>query len=198
MNLEIVLATNNAHKVHEYRELFKNLPIVFYSLSDLNVNINVEENGTNYAQNALIKAQAIRQYTSLPILSDDSGLEIESLNNFPGLHSSRFALSLGGNKSANEKILEMMKDKNNRKASFRCTIVFLCNNEKPLYFEGVCPGIILKNRCGDGGFGYDPIFHSSEGNICFGEASENQKNVFSHRAKASKKLITYLKVTKLI
>ncbi|MFA5283544.1 MAG: RdgB/HAM1 family non-canonical purine NTP pyrophosphatase [Bacilli bacterium] len=198
MNLEIVLATNNAHKVHEYREIFKNLPIVFYSLSDLNIAIDVKESGTNYAENALIKAQAIRKFTALPILSDDSGLEIDSLDNFPGLHSSRFALSSGGNISANKKILKMMENKKDRKASFHCAIVFLLNGDKPLYFEGICPGTILKERYGEGGFGYDPIFYSSEGNIRFGEASEDEKNAFSHRAKASRKLITYLKVKKLI
>ena len=198
MNLEIVLATNNAHKVHEYRELFKNLPIIFYSLSDLNIDVDVKESGTNYAENALIKAQAIRKFTALPILSDDSGLEIDSLDNFPGLRSSRFALSSGGNISANEKVLKMMKNKEGRKASFHCTIAFLLADEKPLVFEGICPGTILKDRRGKGGFGYDPIFYSSEGNICFGEASEDEKNAFSHRAKASRKLIAYLKVKELI
>ncbi len=198
MNLEIVIATSNQHKVHEYRELFKGLPIVFYSLKDLNLNLDIDENGKNYFENALIKALEVRKYTTLPIISDDSGLEIQTLNNFPGLHSARFASSIGGNKYANPKIIEMMGDKTNRKASFHCTIVFLLKNDKPLCFEGICPGEILTKECGQGGFGYDPIFYSTELKKCFGEASEIEKNEFSHRGKATKKLITYLKVTKLI
>lgn len=194
MNYEIILATNNKHKLQEVREILSPHKIVVYALSDLNIKLpEIEENGKNYAENALIKAKAVQQFTTMPIISDDSGLEITALNNEPGLHSARYAASLGGHDNAIQEILNRLKDKEDRSARFVCDIVLLNTEDKPCIFEGIAEGRIAEQKMGDGGFGYDPIFISNETNECFALMKDN-KNAVSHRAKALKKLLTYLKI----
>lgn len=195
MNYEIVLATNNAHKLKEVREILSPHKIVVYGLSDLGLKPEeVEENADTYCGNALIKARAVQKLTTLPIIADDSGLEIEAMDNKPGLHSARLAIECGGHDSAIKYILHLLKDKENRKARFVCNIVVLNVEEKPLLFEGIAPGVIALEKYGEGGFGYDPVFVSDELGKTFAEASEEEKNKASHRGKALKKLLTYLKI----
>ena len=194
MNYEIILATNNKHKLQEVREILSPHKIVVYALSDLNIKLpEIEENGKTYAENALIKAKAVQQFTTMPIISDDSGLEITALNNEPGLHSARYAASLGGHDNAIQEILNRLKDKEDRSARFVCDIVLLNTEGKPCIFEGIAEGRIAEQKMGEGGFGYDPIFISNETNECFALMKDN-KNAVSHRAKALKKLLTYLKI----
>lgn len=194
MNYEIILATNNKHKLQEVREILSPHKIVVYGLSDLNIKLPpVEENGTTYAENALIKAKAVQAFTTMPIISDDSGLEITALNNEPGLHSARYAESLGGHDNAIKEILKRLEDKEDRSARFVCDIVLLNAEKEPRLFEGAAKGTIAKEKMGEGGFGYDPIFISDETKECFALMKEN-KNTVSHRAKALKKLLTYLKI----
>lgn len=193
MNFEIVLATNNAHKLQEVREILSPHKITVYGLNDLNLKPeDVEENADTYAGNALIKARAVQKLTSFPIIADDSGLEIEAMNNEPGLRSARFASECGGHPSAIKYILSFLKDKDNRKARFKCNIILLNMEEKPLLFEGIAEGEIAKEIDGEGGFGYDPIFYSYELKKTFGVATKEEKNKVSHRGKALKKLLTYL------
>ena len=142
---------------------------------------------------ALIKARAVQKLTTMPIISDDSGLEITALNNEPGLHSARYASSLGGHDNAIKEILKKLEDKEDRSARFVCDIVLLNVEDKPLIFEGVAEGTIAKEKMGEGGFGYDPIFISKETGTCFALMHE-EKNTVSHRAKALKKLLIYLKI----
>ena len=130
----------------------------------------------------------------MPIISDDSGLEITALNNEPGLHSARYASSLGGHDNAIKEILKRLEDKDDRSARFVCDIVLLNVEDKPLIFEGIAEGTIAKEKNGEGGFGYDPIFISKETGKCFGLMSKEEKNTVSHRAKALKKLLTYLRI----
>lgn len=194
MNYEIVLATGNKHKLKEVREILSPHHIIVYGLSDLASKLeDVEENGTTYAENALIKAKAVQKITTMPIISDDSGLEIKALNNEPGIHSARYAESLGGHDNAIKEILKRLEDKKDRSARFVCDIVLLNVDTKPLIFEGVAEGTIAKEKMGEGGFGYDPIFISKETGKCFALLGE-EKNTVSHRAKALKKLLTYLKI----
>ena len=194
MNYEIILATNNKHKLQEVREILSPHKIVVYALSDLNIKLpEIEENGKTYAENAMIKAKAVQQFTTMPIISDDSGLEITALNNEPGLHSARYAASLGGHDNAIQEILNRLKDKEDRSARFVCDIVLLNTEDKPCIFEGIAEGRIAEQKMGEGGFGYDPIFISNETNECFALMKDN-KNAVSHRAKALKKLLTYLKI----
>ena len=194
MNYEIILATNNKHKLKEVREILSPHHIVVYGLSDLATKLEaVDENGTTYAENALIKAKAVQKITTMPIISDDSGLEITALNNEPGIHSARYAESLGGHDNAIKEILKRLEDKEDRSARFVCDIVLLNASDKPLIFEGIAEGTIAKEKMGEGGFGYDPIFISKETGVCFALMGE-EKNTVSHRAKALKKLLTYLKI----
>ena len=194
MNYEIILATNNKHKLQEVREILSPHKIVVYGLNDLNIKVpEAEENGVTYAENALIKAKSIQQVTTMPIIADDSGLEITALNNEPGLHSARYASSLGGHDNAIKEILKRLEDKSDRSARFVCDIVLLNVEDKPLIFEGIAKGEIAKEKMGEGGFGYDPIFVSDETGECFALMKDN-KNTVSHRAKALKKLLTYLKI----
>ena len=197
MNYEIVLATNNAHKLKEVREILAPHKIVVYGLNDLNLKPeDVEENADNYYGNALIKAKSVQKLTDLPIIADDSGLEIEAMDNAPGLRSARFANEHGGHENAIKYILDYLENKDNRKARFICDIVLLNVEKEPLLFEGIVPGHIAKEPYGKGGFGYDPIFICDELNKTYAEMSEDEKNRVSHRGKALKKLLTYLKINK--
>ena len=195
MNYEIILATSNKHKLKEVREILAPHHIILYGLSDLSSKLpDVEENGETYAENALIKAKAVQKITKLPIISDDSGLEIMALNKEPGIHSARYAESLGGHDNAIKEILKRLEGKEDRSARFVCDIVLLNVEDKPLVFEGIAEGTIAYEKSeAQGGFGYDPIFISKETGKYFAEMGE-EKNAISHRAKALKKLLTYLKI----
>ena len=191
----IVLATNNPHKLQEYREILAPMGYVIYGTKDLNIDCDPPEIGNTYEENAYIKAKALRNLVPYPVISDDSGLEIEALDNFPGIHSARFASQFKNYKEAMEEILKRMKDEENRNAAFHCTICLLENKDsKPLFFTGICPGKILDHIEGEHGFGYDPIFFSNEANMPFGLAKKEIKNKYSHRKKALEKLALYLAI----
>ena len=193
MNYEIILASNNAHKLKEVREILCPHGIIVYSLNDVNLKPeDVEENADTYYGNALVKAESVAKLTTMPIIADDSGLEIEAMDNKPGLYSARFAKDCGGHEKAFEVIFDRVKE--NRKARFVCDIVLLNVEEKPLLFEGITNGVIADKVYGEGGFGYDPIFVCEETGKTYAEMPQNEKNQFSHRGKALKKLITYLLV----
>lgn len=189
--LELVVATNNAHKVKEYQEMFKGKNIRFYSMKELGLVSNPTEDGKTYEENSLIKASALAKLTKLPVIADDSGLNVVALDNFPGLNSSRFADSLGGNKFANPKLIEMLKPHKNKDAFFTCVITLVNLEDKPVVFKGICNGYILDEPVGENGFGYDPIFFSKEAKMPFGNAPSKIKNKYSHRAKAVEQLFNY-------
>ena len=195
MNYELILATNNAHKLQEVRQILAPHKILVYGLNDLNLKPeDVEENADTYQGNALIKARSIQKLTTMPIIADDSGLEILAMDHKPGLHSARFASECGGHDKAIQTILDYLKDKNDRSARFICDIILLNEGDSPLLFEGIVPGHIADKPFGEGGFGYDPIFVCDELNKTYAEMSQDEKNKVSHRGKALKKLITYLKI----
>ena len=151
---------------------------------------DVEENSNTYYGNALIKATSVAKLTKLPVIADDSGLEIEAMDNKPGLHSARFANECGGHQKAIEKILSIVND--NRNARFICDIVLLNEEDKPILFEGIVKGKIAYQPYGQGGFGYDPIFICEATNKTYAEMGEEEKNKYSHRGTALQKLIDYL------
>lgn len=197
MYKQIVLATHNKNKLREYREILSPLHFTVIGEDDLNIEGEPEEIGTTYRENAYIKAKYLSNFVEYPVIADDSGIEIEALgDHFPGIQSNRYAKSLGENyKESNKKILEKMEGVENRNAAFHCCICLIeKGNIKPLFFEGICEGHILTEAKGENGFGYDPIFHSNEGNLDFGTASEKEKNMVSHRYKALKKLLLYLSI----
>ena len=196
MKKEICLATNNRNKLREYREILSPLGYLVYCPNDLNIANDPEETGSTYEENSYIKAKSLAKLVPFPVIADDSGLEIDALGGFPGLHSSRYADSLGGDyRKVCAELLHKMEGKTDRKASFHCTICLLESpTAKPLFFEGVCPGYITMERKGDHGFGYDPIFHCVDPEMDFGTASEDEKNAVSHRARALRKLLVYLSI----
>jgi len=199
MNFEIVLASTNKHKVEEYRSILSKHGITLYSFSDLNLTLpEVEENGKTFEENAIIKAEAAAKLVRFPVIADDSGLTIEALNNKPGIKTARFAKECGSQIAANNKIIELLKDKKNRNASFHCVIALINLTDNPLIFEGEAKGEITKTYNNETSFGYDPIFFSLEANETFHNLDKDKKNVISHRAKACKKLLTMLKVNNLI
>lgn len=199
MNFEIILATTNKHKLQEVREILSPHKITVYGLNDLNLKVkDVEENGATYAENALIKAKAVQELTTMPIIADDSGLEIIPLDNRPGMFSARYAAEMGGHDKAITQILDDLKDKDDRSAEFKCDIALVNVEDKPLIFEGIAKGTIATEKMGEGGFGYDPIFISDETKECFAVMGEARKNTVSHRAKALKKLLTYLRINGFI
>ena len=198
MNFEILVATNNAHKLKEIREILSPYHITVYGMKDLNIDIGeIEENGKTYFENALIKAKALQKVTKMPVLADDTGLEIKSMNNEPGLYTARFASNLGGHPEAFKDIFKRIEGKD-RYAEFICDIVVVNIEDKPLRFEARIPGSISTELSGDNGFGYDPIFVNAELNKTYAKMTSEEKNRVSHRGKALKKFITYLKINNLI
>ena len=195
MNYEIVVASTNRHKVEEIRKILSPHKITVYGLRDLNIDeIEVIENGKSYQENALIKANAYKDKINKPIIADDSGIEIDALNGEPGLLSARFALNMGGHEQAMDFIINKAKETNKYTARFICNIVLVNQEDKPLTFSAIVNGKINTNKKGINGFGYDPIFIPEEFTKTYAELSEEEKNNFSHRGKALKKLITYLKI----
>lgn len=195
--MKIIVASNNEHKIAEFKAYFANLPVEIRSLNDENIDVNPDETGKNFKENAFIKAQAISQFSNDIIVSDDSGLEIHALDNFPGIYSSRF---LEG-RPYQEKFIainKMMEDKLDRSANFNCTLCVMNLEKEPIYFEGKTEGVILESALGKEGFGYDPIFFYPPFNKTFAELTQEEKNQISHRGNALKKFINYLKENKYL
>lgn len=195
---KLLVASNNQHKINEYKEMFSAYDVEIYSPKDLGIDVEPEENGNTYEENSLIKANALKEFSNLPIIADDSGLNVVALNNFPGIHSSRFADSCGGNKFANPELIKRLEPYEDKSAFFTCVLTLVNVEKNPIIFKGICPGKILDKPEGNGVFGYDPIFYSNEAKMCFGTAPEEIKNKYSHRAKAMEQLLNYLKNNILI
>ena len=199
MNFEIVLATNNKNKLKEVRSILSPHGVVVYGINDLNLKVDdVEENGSTYAENAMIKAKSLQKVTDLPIIADDSGIEIEALDNGPGIFSARYVNNFGNYQTTMEHIISKVKEKNNNRAKFYCDIVLLNYDIKPHIFEGIVDGHISDKILGTTGFGYDPIFICDATGKTYAEMGEKEKNKYSHRALALKKLITYLRINQSI
>ncbi len=194
MNKQILIATNNMGKREEYQSMLAPLGFEIVCPKDLNIALDVDENGETYRENSYLKAKAFSKLVHLPVIADDSGFEVEALSGFPGLHSARFAKEYGNDyERAGAALNEKLGDNPNRRAKFRCCICFLKEeNAEPLYFEGEFPGIFLKGSHGTAGFGYDPFFHSEELDLDMGICPEEKKNAVSHRGKALRKLLAYL------
>tara|TARA_B100000941_G_scaffold286478_1_gene260097 strand:+ start:133 stop:711 length:579 start_codon:yes stop_codon:yes gene_type:complete len=187
---EIVFATNNHNKFNEIKFIFpKNIKLL--SLKDLNINEKIEENGKTLEDNAKIKSDYIYDKYSLFCFSDDSGLMIDYLNGEPGIYSSEYAGFPSNDLNNMRKVLNKLKNINNRMANFK-TIISLNLGLKNLIFTGELQGSISNSIRGDNGFGYDPIFIPKGYNLTLGELSFKKKNKISHRNLAIKKLINYL------
>lgn len=189
----ILVASNNKHKIDEIRTILKDLNIQVFSLKDLGIDIDVEENGDTFIENAYIKAKSIYDFLKKKdyfVLSDDSGLSVDALDGAPGIYSARFAGEHGNDKKNNIKLLEMLERTygENRRARFICAMVLITGEDSCIEVEGEVEGFITNELSGKSGFGYDPLFYTKVFNKTFGELKEEEKNSISHRCNALKKL----------
>ncbi len=195
--MKAVLASNNAHKLKEIREILKDYFEEIYSLKDLGIDIEIEENGTTFLENALIKARTICEMTSLPTIADDSGLEVEALGGAPGIYSARFAGEPCDDERNNQLLLSKLHaleqtQSPNRNARFVSVVAICYPDQSYKYGEGWVGGHILDEYRGNNGFGYDPLFYCDELGKTFAQADMNEKNTVSHRARALAQLIQKL------
>jgi XTP/dITP diphosphohydrolase len=192
MKKNLVFATNNAHKLEEARAILgEKFNII--SLSELGCNEDIAETADTLEGNALLKAEFVAKRFGTDCFSDDTGLEIEALDGAPGVHSARFAGEGKKSQDNMHKVLDLMKNKENRKAQFRTAIVLILN-EKQEFFEGKIEGTIATEAHGTAGFGYDPIFVPKNCTKSFAELSADEKNKISHRGRALEKLEKFLNV----
>lgn len=188
--MKIVFATHNKHKLNEIKKISKG-QLRILSLDDINCHEDIPETGETLKENALIKAKFIINKFKLDCFADDTGLEVETLNNAPGIYSARYAGEKCDSEDNMRKLLNEMKGVENRSARFRTIIALLLNNRE-YFFEGEIYGDIIDSKRGTNGFGYDPIFVPRGYDKTFGELSADIKNHLSHRAIATQKLVSFL------
>ena len=189
---EIMIATSNAHKVEEFTQMLAPLGYQVRSLLDLEEAIDIEENGTTFEENALIKARAVHERLHTAVISDDSGLAVDAMDGAPGVYSARFAGEDCNSEHNIDKVLHLMGGTSNRRARF-VTVIALCKGDGVYTFEGDVKGRILTGRRGSDGFGYDSIFEPEGGDgLTFAEMTHEQKNAISHRGRAVRKLVDFL------
>jgi XTP/dITP diphosphohydrolase len=188
---KLIIASNNGHKIKEIKDILKEFPLEIVSLKEAGIDVDVEENGNTFMDNAYIKASEIfKLRQDCMVLSDDSGLMVDSLDGAPGVFSARFAGEHGNDKKNNEKLLKLLEGKqgDDRKARFVSAIVLIADQSKILKVQGEIEGYIANEEKGTREFGYDPLFYVPEYNMTFAEMSDEEKNKISHRARALDKL----------
>ena len=195
--MKFVLATNNPKKLKEMAEILGTLGVEVVSPKELGIHIEVEETGTTFAENAMLKAKAICEAANLPAIAADSGLCVDALNGGPGVYSARYGGEGLDDVQRYQLLLANMRGQTTRAAHFACAIACAFPNGKELTAEGKCNGTIAFAPMGEGGFGYDPIFFVPEYRKTFGQLTAEEKSKISHRGKAltifAEKLATYLK-----
>jgi XTP/dITP diphosphohydrolase len=183
--MKLILASNNAGKLREFREIFAGTDIAILSQAQAGVDIEADETGDTFEENAFLKASGVFAATKCGAVADDSGLCVKALNGAPGVHSARF----GGGKAwtdrqKNEYLLQKLEGVENRRAKFVSCICCILTDGTVLRARGECPGRILTEPRGEGGFGYDPVFVPDGYGRSFAELGEEIKNRISHRARA--------------
>ena len=190
MKKKLVVATNNAHKLEEIAAILGN-EMELLSLKDIQCYVDIPETANTLEGNARQKAMYIYENYGMDCFADDTGLEVEALDGAPGVFSARYAGD-GHNSEANmQKLLAELDGKENRKAQFRTAICLIMHGKEYL-FEGIVKGIIIKEKRGNTGFGYDPIFVPEGHSLTFAELGNDIKNTISHRARAVEKLCQFL------
>lgn len=192
--MKIVIASGNKDKIAEIKSIFKESDFKFLTLDDFSDYPEVVEDGNNLFENALKKAKEISEFTGLPAISDDTGLEVDALDGRPGVYSARYA---GENATYSDNVDKLLREMSGipaqqRTARFRTVCVFY-NSENTVHAEGKVKGQIITERRGDKGFGYDPVFYIEEQDKTFAEMDKDEKNEISHRGKALKNLYELLK-----
>lgn len=180
----IVLATNNQNKLREIKRIFINHDVEIKSLKEVGYFEEIIEDGLTFEDNAIIKARQVAKALNLITISDDSGLEVEALNNEPGVYSARYAGEQHNDDDNNALLLKNLVNVENRKARYVCCICVYNPNDEYRTVIGTCDGLIIDDARGKNGFGYDPYFFVPEFNQTFAEVSLDKKNTISHRARA--------------
>ena len=196
MSMKFVLATHNPGKIREMSAILGELGVEVVSPADVGITVDVEETGTTFAENAMLKAKAICAAAGLPAIADDSGLCVDALGGGPGVYSARYGGEGLDDKGRYMLLLNSMRGQTTRKAHFACAIACAFPNGDELTAQGQCDGAIAFAPMGEGGFGYDPVFLVPEMGKTFGQLTAQEKSAISHRGKAlrdfSEKLATYL------
>ncbi|MCM1524496.1 MAG: RdgB/HAM1 family non-canonical purine NTP pyrophosphatase [Ruminococcus sp.] len=189
--MKIILASNNKNKLREFREILEPIGFEVIPQSEAGADIEAEENGTTFEENAYLKARAVYDITGLPVISDDSGLEVDALNGAPGIYSARYAPE----GQRRKRVLSEMKDvpEEKRTARFVCCICYIDEKGGKHIAKGVCEGKIGYENRGTNGFGYDPIF--MYGGRSFAELTAEEKNRVSHRSRALEKFKDIIRET---
>ena len=186
---ELILASNNAHKVEEIKSILEDYNIL--TLKDINYTEEIVEDGSTFEENALIKARTISKYSGKTAISDDSGLSVDLLDGRPGVYSARYSKEQTDEKNIEKVLLELNGQKS--KAKFVSVIALVKPDGTELTFRGECHGEIIFEKRGTNGFGYDPIFYVRSLDKTFAELSAEQKNSISHRKQSLEKFSQYLK-----
>ncbi|MDT8401245.1 MAG: RdgB/HAM1 family non-canonical purine NTP pyrophosphatase [Bacteroidales bacterium] len=189
--MEIIVASNNKHKIREIKEVLKG-PFLLIPMADAGIVEDIPENEASLEANALEKARYVHRLTGTNVFADDTGLETEALDGAPGVHSARYA---GENKDPDDNITRLLSElegHRNKKARFRTVIALIYENREYL-FEGIIKGRIINEKRGSEGFGYDPVFIPDNEILTFAEMPSERKNMISHRAIAIRKLCDFLK-----
>ncbi|MDF2945510.1 MAG: XTP/dITP diphosphatase [Bacillales bacterium] len=189
--MEILIATKNIGKIKEFKGMFESIGHNVKSLIDFPDITEIEETGTTFEENAIIKARKLSRLTGKIVISDDSGLEVDALNGEPGVYSARYA---GNNKNDEDNInlvLEKLKGvpTEKRTARFICVIAVVFPTGSTETFKGICEGIITEEKKGNEGFGYDPIMYIPKLNRTMAELTKDEKNQISHRGNALRKML---------
>lgn len=189
---QIMIATGNAHKVAEFKQMLEPLGYEVKSMLDLTETIEIEENGTSFSENALIKARALHKHLSIAVVSDDSGLAVNAMNGAPGIYSARFMGEDTSYEVKNHAIIEEVNRHEDRGAQFVCAIAYIEADGREHVFTGIVEGEIAQECIGKGGFGYDPIFYYPPYHTTLADVSEDMKNKVSHRGRALAQLTAYM------
>ncbi|PKL85975.1 MAG: non-canonical purine NTP pyrophosphatase, RdgB/HAM1 family [Ignavibacteriae bacterium HGW-Ignavibacteriae-1] len=186
--MTLLAATNNQHKIEEIRAILSDIDgLEIVTPMSLGININPDENGTSFEQNAEIKARAFYEAARIPVIADDSGLEVDQLDGLPGINSARYAGIDGDDKANREKLRSELNFSELVTARFRCVICYF-DGTQTIFANGKVEGQIINEERGSMGFGYDPIFIPDNFDITFAEMDSISKNKLSHRADALKQL----------
>jgi len=181
-----ILASNNAHKLEEIYDILKDFDYELKSMRDAGLEMDIEENGSTFEENSLIKAKAVVDALGCIAIADDSGLMVDALDGAPGIYSARYAGEPSDSQKNNEKLLDALKDisDDKRTAKFVSVITMVFENGETIIARGEAHGKIGYEYKGDNGFGYDPLFIDDVSGLTFAELSSEEKNERSHRAKA--------------
>ena len=195
--MKLVLASQNKKKIKEMNEILAQLGVEVASQAEVGVNVDVEETGTTFEENSLLKARAVMEASGMPAIADDSGLCVDALNGAPGIYSARYGGEGLDDTARYKLLLENMRGQSPRTAKFVSVITCCFPNGDVICARGECPGTIAFAPMGEGGFGYDPVFFIPGLKKTFAQLTAEEKNAISHRGKALEafkvKLEEYLK-----